>query len=87
MRQRGERGGHLDQSDGRFTTSTWNWMSPLISTPSAFFFSPALPFVLTNPITLPELDAALTASSSSPHQHSHSFLVSHSPSVFVFPSN
>lgn len=40
LHQRGEHGGHLDQSNERFTTSTWNWMSLLISTPYAAFYLP-----------------------------------------------
>lgn len=45
-----EHGGHLDQSTERFTTSTWNWMFQLISTPCLLLLLPsALPLVLNLP--------------------------------------
>lgn len=46
-RQRGEHGGHLHQ---RFTTSTWNWMSLLMSTPYTLFF--LLLFRLSSPTSI-----------------------------------
>lgn len=67
-----------------FTTSTWNWMSLLISTPYALFFSPALPFVLIAVAhSLSELNATLRFFIPPPPSTPTLFL-SPTPPVYLF---